>query len=161
MKVLYIPAIFILMMTLVGCNTPTVEENPGFIKSSTLDDSHPRARLVLGSKSLVGKVRMSNVRFRKVGQLTQSQFSVQNLSNERIHLEYRIEWESMEGFIVDQSGVWRQIILSPTQIETLSAVGKKPDADKIIINLRNPDDPFSYEGKTDSSSNSYNDAGEL
>jgi len=36
--------------------------------------------------------------------------------------------------------------LSPTQIDTIMATAKKPGASKIIINLRSPDDPFSYKG---------------
>lgn len=89
---------------------------------------------------------MSNVKLRKVGRLTEAQVAIQNMSNERLHLEYRVEWENVNGFIVDQSGVWRQLILSPTQIDTFSTVGKNPEAEKIIVNLRKSDDPFQFEG---------------
>lgn len=129
-----------------GCSQTPVSETPGFIPSSTLDETNPNARLVLGSKSLVARVRMSNVKLRKVGRLTEAQVAIQNMSNERLHLEYRVEWENVNGFIVDQSGVWRQLILSPTQIDTFSTVGKNPEAEKIIVNLRKSDDPFQFEG---------------
>lgn len=151
----------LLVLMLTACQPATVKDNPGFVKSATLDDTHPDARLVLGSKSLVGEVRMSNVKLRKVGTLTQAQVAIQNLSNKRYHLEYRVEWEDVDGFIVDQSGVWRQIILAPTQIETFMATGKKATAAKIIVNLRNPDDPFSFEGEKDTYSNSNSQSGDL
>ncbi len=44
--------------------------------------------------------------------------------------------------MVDQSGVWRRITLAPTQIDTFTSTGKKPDAAHIVVNLRLPDDPF-------------------
>jgi len=131
------------VLLLSGCQTPpTVAEHPGYISKSNLDDSDPRARLVLGSKALVGNIRMANLAFRKVGQFTQAQVGIQNLSNDRYNIEYRVEWEDANGFMVDQSGVWRRLTLSPTQIDTIMSTGKKPEAEKIVINLRLPDDPF-------------------
>jgi uncharacterized protein YcfL len=127
---------------LTACQVPTVAENPGFIARSTLDNSDPRARLVLGSRKLVGNIRMANLHFRKVWRLTQAQVGIQNLSNDRYTVEYRVEWEDKNGFMVDQSGVWRRMTLSPSQIDTISATGKVPEAEHIVINLRMPDDPF-------------------
>ena len=127
---------------LSGCQTPpTVAENPGFIQKDSLDNSDPRARLVLSSK-LVGNVRMANLKFRKVGRFTQAQVGIQNLTRHRYNAEYRVEWEDRDGFMVDQSGVWRRITLGPTQIDTFTATGKKPQAERIVVNLRLPDDPF-------------------
>ncbi len=126
-----------------GCQTPpSVSENPGYIARDTLDNSDPRARLVLGSNKLVGNVRMANLRFRKVGLFTQAQVGIQNLSNDRYNVEYRVEWEDESGFMVDQSGVWRRLTLSPTQIDTFTTTGKVQEAAHIVINLRMPDDPF-------------------
>jgi len=44
--------------------------------------------------------------------------------------------------MVDQSGVWRRLTLSPTQIDTFTTTGKVPEAEHIVVNLRMPDDPF-------------------
>ncbi len=130
-------------LLLGACQTPpTVAENPGYIANKTLDNSDPRARLVLGSNKLVGNVRMANLRFRRVGRFTQVQVGIQNLSNVRYNVEYRVEWEDRNGFMVDQSGVWRRLTLSPTQIDTFLATGKVPEAEHIVVNLRLPDDPF-------------------
>jgi len=127
-----------------GCSSPppTVAEHPGFIDKTTLDDSDPRARLVLGSKKLVGKIRMANLQFRKAGLFTQAQVGIQNLSKDRYNVEYRIEWEDAGGFMVDKSGVWHRMSLAPAQINTIMATGKVAEAEHIVVNLRVPDSPI-------------------
>jgi uncharacterized protein YcfL len=89
---------------------------------------------------------MANVNVRKVGSLSQANIAFQNISSERLHLEYRIEWEDKDGFVVDQSGAWRQIVLAPTQIDSVMSVGKTPNAEKVVVTLREPDDAFLYKG---------------
>ncbi|ARU59144.1 hypothetical protein OLMES_5160 [Oleiphilus messinensis] len=146
MKMRY--SIFLLILLLMsGCQQTPVAEYPGFKKTNTLDESHPQARLVLGSQSLVGKVKIANVKIKQVGKLKQANFAIQNISHERLHLEYRVEWEDEAGFIVDQSGVWRRIFLSPTQIESFLGVGKNPEAEKIVITFRIPHDIYSIDGR--------------
>lgn len=137
-----IPTLIVLVFMLAACKQASVAENPGFVKQDTLDDSHPRARLVLGSEKLVGNIRMANIRFRKVGLFTQAQIGIQNLSDVRYNLEYKIEWEDAGGFMVDQSGVWQRFTLSPTQIDTVTATGKVQEAHKVVFTVRLPDDPF-------------------
>ncbi len=142
-------ALLLLPLLVSACQSvpPTVAEHPGFIKGDKegdrqgIDDTHPRARLVV-SRKLIGHVRMANLKFRKVGRFTQAQVGIQNLSADRYNAEYRVEWEDKDGFMVDQSGVWRRITLAPYQINTFTTVGKKPEAEKIVVNLRLPDDPF-------------------
>ncbi|MCP3851480.1 MAG: DUF1425 domain-containing protein [Gammaproteobacteria bacterium] len=135
--------LFILVaLTIAACKPATVAENPGFVKQDTLDDTHPRARLVLGSEKLVGNIRMGNIRFRKVGLFTQAQVGIQNLSDVRYNLEYKVEWEDESGFMLDQSGAWQRFTLAPTQIDTVTSTGKVQDAYKIVITVRLPDDPF-------------------
>lgn len=125
---------------LAGCQT--VMPDTGYVAAPTIDASHPRARLILGSERLVDNIRMANVKFRKVGNFTQAQIGIQNLSDARYNLEYKIEWEDESGFMVDQSGVWRRFTLAPAQIDTVTATGKVPEAEKIVFTLRLPDDPF-------------------
>jgi len=131
-----------LLLMLVACKPATVAENPGYLKQDTLDDTHPRARLVLGSDKLVGNIRMANIKFRKVGLFTQAQIGVQNLSDVRYNLEYKVEWEDKNGFMLDQSGVWQRFTLSPTQIDTVTATGKVAEAYQVVFTVRLPDDPF-------------------
>jgi uncharacterized protein YcfL len=130
----------IIIMT--GCKPISVAENPSFVEQDTLDDTHPRARLILGSEKLVGNIRMANIHFRKVGLFTQTQVAIQNLSDVRYNLEYKIEWEDASGFMVEQSGVWQRFTLAPTQIDTVTSVGKVQEAYQIIFTIRLPDDPF-------------------
>ncbi len=137
----------LLSITLMACKPATVAENPNFVKQDTLDDTHPRARLVLGSEKLVGNIRMANIKFRKVGLFTQAQVGIQNLSDVRYNLEYRVEWEDKDGFMLDQSGVWQRFTLSPTQIDTITVTGKVQEAYKLVVNIRLPDDAFIINNK--------------
>ena len=139
---LKVPLLITSVFILIACKQVSVAENPGFVKHDTLDDSHPRARLVLGSEKLVGNIRMANIRFRKVGLFTQAQIGIQNLSDVRYNLEYKVEWEDATGFMVDQSGAWQRFTLAPTQIDTVTTTGKVPEAHQVVFTVRIPDDPF-------------------
>ncbi len=145
----YIKALMLisLFIFLVACKPASVAENPNYVKQDTLDDTHPRARLVLGSEKLVGNIRMANIKFRKVGLFTQAQVGIQNLSDVRYNLEYKVEWEDEGGFMLDQSGVWQRFTLSPTQIDTVTTTGKVPEAYKVVFTVRLPDDPFIINNK--------------
>ncbi len=140
-------SLVIMALTLLACKPASVAENPGFVKQDTLDDTHPRARLVLGSEKLVGNIRMGNIKFRKVGLFTQAQIGIQNLSDVRYNLEYKVEWEDESGFMLDQSGVWPRFTLAPTQIDTVTTTGKVQEAYKVVITVRLPDDPFIINNK--------------
>ena len=133
--------------SIVACKPVTVAENPNFLNQDTLDDTHPRIRLVLGSEKLVGNIRMANIKFRKVGLFTQAQVGIQNLSDVRYNLEYKVEWEDENGFMLDQSGVWQRFTLAPTQIDTVTTTGKVQDAYKVVFTVRLPDDPFIINNK--------------
>ncbi len=144
---LMLSLLLITVFSVSACKPATVAENPNFVAQDTLDDTHPRARLVLGSDRLVGNIRMANIKFRKVGLFTQAQIGIQNLSDVRYNLEYKVEWEDANGFMLDQSGVWHRFTLSPTQIDTVTATGKVQEAYKVVFTVRLPDDPFIINNK--------------
>ncbi len=125
-----------------GCTPQTVKEQPELIAGPSLDTSHPRAKLILGSEDLVGEIRISSPRFRPVGQLTQAQVTVQNLTDSRYTLEYRFGWEDSEGFKVGNPGSWHRFTLAPRQVETFNSTGKVPEATNIVFTVRLPDDVF-------------------
>jgi uncharacterized protein YcfL len=125
-----------------GCTPQMVNEQPELIAGPSLDTSNPRAKLILGSESLVGKIRISAPRFRRVGQLTKAQVTVQNLTDDRYTLEYRFGWEDSQGFKVGNPGSWYRFTLAPRQIETFSSTGKMPEATNIVFTVRLPDDVF-------------------
>lgn len=137
-----LPFLIGVFLFISACKPASVAENNNFVQQDTLDDSHPRARLVLGSKKLVGNIRMANIRFRKVGLFNQAQIGIQNMSDVRYNLEYKVEWEDANGFMVDQSGVWHRFTLAPMQIDTVTTTAKVQDADKIVFTVRLPDDVF-------------------
>jgi len=139
MQLLGVPMLVGLML---GCTPQTVREESGLIQGPSLDQSHPRATLVLGSERLVGEIRISSPRFRGVGQLTQAQATVQNLTDSRYTLEYKFDWQDSQRFAVGNPGSWQRFTLAPRQIETFSSTGKVPEATAIVFTVRLPDDVF-------------------
>ena len=105
-----------------------------------VDTSHPRAKLVLASNGLAGRIDLSQTRFRKLGTFTQAQVTVQNLTTDRYVLEYKFDWHDEDWFATGQKTVWRRFKLSPNQIEMVQSVGKTPEASHIVFTVRFPED---------------------
>ena len=105
-----------------------------------VDTSHPRAKLVLASNGLAGRIDLSEPRFRKLGAFTQAQVIVQNLSPDRYVLEYKFDWHDEDWFATAQKTVWHRFTLSPNQIETIQSMGKTPEASHIVFTVRFPED---------------------
>lgn len=112
------------------------------IEDKTIDTTHPRAELVLGSNKLLRKVVLTNVRFGNVGNFQRAEVGLQNLVEKRFSLEYRIDWQDKQGFTVNSNNAWHRIVLGPKQIKSLKSVGKVPEAYKIQVTVRYPDDLF-------------------
>ena len=105
-----------------------------------VDTSHPRAKLVLASNGLAGKIDLSETRFRKLGNFTQAQVTIQNRTLDPYVLEYKFDWHDEDWFATGQKTVWHRFKLSPNQIETLQSMGKTPEASGIILTVRFPED---------------------
>ena len=135
---------------LAGCNTTatTAESNIRHYRQNTIDDTHPRARLVLGSADLVGRIALVDVRMGNVGDLTRAEVSVQNLSNDRYTLEYVIRWEDRQGFDIKDNPVWKRFVLGPREIKSFQSVASNPDAYAFTMTVRLPDDIFIHQEKT-------------
>ena len=110
--------------------------------AQVIDSSDPRAKLVTGSEELLGKIKTKNPRFRTLGQLTQAQVMVVNLSEDRCTLEYKIDWEDDQGFNVNSINSWHRFTLSPRETKTITSTGKVPEARNIVFTVRRPDDIF-------------------
>lgn len=129
---------------ITGCSSvhPTTHQVSSAEFNQMVNDTDPRARLIIGSEDLLGKIVLSRPRFKPVGTLTQAQVYVQNLTEERYTLEYKIDWEDSQGFAIRGINAWRRFTLTPHQQEALVATGKKPEATNIVVTVRLPDDPF-------------------
>lgn len=132
----------LLMGSMVGCVAPQQGANVSYIKDKTIDASHPRATLVLASSQLLGKLIMTNVRFGAVGNFQRTEVSMQNLSKQKLILEYKIEWQDKDGFTINSNQAWHRFSLSPKQIQNVQSVGKDPAAYQIQVVVRLPDDLF-------------------
>lgn len=124
-------------LLLSGCSTvspPEIERT----RAVDVDDSHPRAKLVIGSTKLINKVVIVSPKFRRVGALTEASVAVQNMTSNTYNLECRFEWEDDEGFTVEGLSVWQPFTLTPNLVKKFSATGPNPSATRIIFTVRFP-----------------------
>lgn len=126
-------------LSLYGC-----QNNPAYSseKALVIEDSSSRARLVIGSDNLIGKIEIKKPRFRSLGQLTQAQVMVLNPTEDRYTLEYKFDWEDSQGFKADSMNSWHRFTLTPGETRTFTSTGKVPEATQIVFTLRLPDDVF-------------------
>lgn len=108
----------------------------------TIDTSDPRAKLVLASGDLLRKIGLGETRFRQVGQLTQAQVLVQNLTDDRYTLEHKFDWQGSQGFSESSISTWHRFTLAPRETKTFISTGKVPEAVNIVFTVRLPDDAF-------------------
>lgn len=125
-----------------GCTTVGPAVGQRTVPQPMIDTSHPQAKLITGSEKLLNNVAIIDPRFRKVGQLTQAEVTVQNLTENRYTLEYKYDWEDSQGFTVDSRSVWHRFTLTPHQTQRFQSTGKTPEATTIIFTVRFPDDAF-------------------
>ena len=143
MKKLYLSIILTFLMS--GCSAIGLQPNIQHHQQNTISTVHPRAQLVAASTSLVGELDMVNVRFGTVGQLQRAEVSIQNLSNKRYSLEYLYTWEDQQGFAINQNVVWKRFTLAPRAVKSFQTIGPTPDAYKVNMTVRLPDDIFIHQ----------------
>ena len=132
-----------LVFILSACSsTPMQGANINYQSQLTIDSSHPRATLILGTSELVDNVLLTNVRVAPVGLLTRAGIDVQNLTDNRYTLEYKVVWRDRQGFEVDASNVWHRFVLTPRKIKSIQTVGKIPEAYSVQFTVRFPDDLY-------------------
>lgn len=103
----------------------------------------PGVELVIGSSNLADAVRLFNARIGRVGVFKRGMVSVQNLTDDRVTLEYKFEWLDDEGFPVgDDAGIWERFSLGPREVRTFRSVGKSRRAASMRFTLRYPGDVF-------------------
>ncbi|MEM9439016.1 MAG: DUF1425 domain-containing protein [Pseudomonadota bacterium] len=130
------------LLTLVGCGSSDEPITTGFAKdinAEAVDESDPRAKLVLGQDVLRGRIYLENPRFRKVGAFTQTAVQVVNQSQDRFELEYRVTWFDDDDFEVE-SKAWRRFTLAGYEDKTIQASATRPEASKITLVVRFPDE---------------------
>ena len=144
MKIYKLIILYTVIALSISCTSinPTSHQVSETSLSHLVNRNHPRATLVIGSEDLLGNIAISDPRFKSVGSLTQAQVYVQNLSEDRYTLEYKIDWEDSNGFSIQGINAWRRFTLTPHQRNTLSATGKNANATNIVVIVRLPDDAF-------------------
>ena len=136
------------VLAFTGCNTAGGSDpNVRHYQQDTIDATNPRARLVLGSKDLVGQIALVDARLGSAGALAKGEVSVQNLSNNRYTLEYQYAWEDQEGFSISDNLVWKRFVLGPREIKSFRSVASDPKAHGFTMTVRMPDDLFIHQEK--------------
>lgn len=133
---------------LSACNTtPQSDPNVRHYQQNTINATNPRARLILGSKDLVGQIALVDARLGSAGALAKAEVSVQNLSNNRYTLEYQYAWEDREGFSISENRVWKRFVLGPRDLKSFRSVAGDPKAYGFTLTVRLPDDLFIHQEK--------------
>lgn len=148
-KLTMMTCVMLCSVGLSACKEVTTAGDPNIrnYNQNTVVTTNPRARLVLGSEKLIGEIAMVDVRLGTVGTLNRAEVSVQNLSNNRYSLEYRIAWEDQQGFSINDNTTWHRFTLAPREIRSFQSVGKTPDAYGLTFTVRLPDDLFIQQEK--------------
>ncbi|GAB6039527.1 DUF1425 domain-containing protein [Endothiovibrio diazotrophicus] len=129
----------------LGCQQTRSEsaDDGRYVAHPTIDRSqHPNATLIVGSTALLEKIKLIDPRLRQAGAFMQGQVTLQNLSDDRLALEYRITWEDDQGFQLDQEAMWTRIFLGPRQTRRIQSTGKQQQAGHMVVTVRAPDDYF-------------------
>lgn len=126
---------------LSGCGS-TKGANLKYKAQRTIDDTHPRATLILGSTELVDNILITNARVAEVGLLSRAGVDVQNLTDDRYTLEYKFVWRDKQGFEIDASNVWHRFVLTARKIKSFQSVGKMEEAYAVQFTVRFPDDLY-------------------
>lgn len=109
-------------------------------ESKMIDQSHPRARLIVGSKGLYKKVRLIKAKVVPFRKWMRGSATVQNLTDDRLVLEYKIDWYDDEGFIIGDGGIWERFALGPRELRPFKSLGKSKHASKMQFTVRFPGD---------------------
>ena len=145
MKILKSIGVFVgvgILAGVVGCTAAPKAAMQSRVSDDTVDATHPRAELVVGSKELLKKLVLTNVRFGDAGVFPRMQVAMQNVSNKKLVLEYKIEWQDDQGFAVNQNNAWHRFTLTPKQIQNIQSVGKVPEAYSVQVMTRLPEDIY-------------------
>lgn len=107
-----------------------------------IDESYPRARLIVGGKPLSKKILLTKARVAPFGKIMRGRASIQNLTDKAMTLEYKFDWYDDEGFIIGDGGIWDRIKLRAREIRPLKSLGKSKHASKMQLIVRYPGDIF-------------------
>lgn len=135
------------LLSLISAGQTPPAYGSEIMSTPTVDTSHPRAKIVVASEALVGQIVVIDPKFRELGKLTQTQLTLQNLTENRYTIEYKFDWEDAQGFKIEGPSVWRTQTMTPHLVTNLNSTGKTPQAKNIIFTIRFPDNVFIEQDK--------------
>ena len=105
-------------------------------QENLVDDSHPRATLILSSSQLGCEILLTDVTLGDRGLLARASVNVQNLTDKDVEFEYKFSWRDREGFPIERGNVWRYHSLIPHEGYRALSVGKSQEAYAITFLVR-------------------------
>jgi len=129
--------IFFVVILINGCRSTESMQS-----YKTIDQSHPRVRLIVGGSNLQNQIKLIKQQVAPFGKMMRGRASIQNLTDKRLVLEYKIDWFDDEGFIIGDGGIWERFSLGPRAIRSFKSLGKSKFASTMQFMVRFPDDTF-------------------
>ncbi len=135
--------VLVLIILMSGCVLGEKKHSSTeIVTSSNVYTVSSRANVVYGEESLPNFLTVSVPMFRKISQLSQTTFNIQNLTNDTINIEYRVRWKDESGFPLTISSAWEVHHFTPYEVLQVQSVGKDPNAYSINIQIRYPNNIF-------------------
>jgi hypothetical protein len=110
----------------------------------TIDQTHPRARLIVGSKGLHKKIHIIKAKVAPFRNWMRGQATIQNLTDKTLTLECKFDWLDDEGFLIGDGGIWQRFPIGPRDLRPFKSLGKSKYASKMQFTVRFPGDSLIY-----------------
>ncbi|MBI9076133.1 MAG: DUF1425 domain-containing protein [Desulfatibacillum sp.] len=107
-------------------------------QGTTVDDSHPGARLIIAGKDLHKQIKLVQLNMAPLGKLMRGQVQVQSITDNRLILEYKFDWLDKDGFLIGDGGIWEILALGPHEMRPIKSIGKSQGASKMQVTVRFP-----------------------
>lgn len=127
--------ISIIATSLVGLSLLVLVSFPITSIAGSMND----VEVLLSGPDLKADLDISNKVIRPIGQLKKAGFTIQNLSENTYHLEYQVVWFDRFTQTVS-TGVWYRFTLPPNMGKGITSLGKSPDSEKAVFQVRLPND---------------------
>jgi uncharacterized protein YcfL len=102
--------------------------------------SFPNVTTIISHRDLVNVIKIDNALVKGAGSLRKAQISVVNTSDQRLGLEYRMDWFDNDGFQLGDSGIWQRFTLGAFDSKSFTSLAKRRRANSVQFTVRLPSD---------------------
>ena len=103
----------------------------------TVDTGSGKTQVSEQSFFLARKIKVGEIKYRKIGDLTQAQIDLASQADSVVPLEVKGVWYDQNGFVVpDSKELWRLIIMNPHENKSMVFIAPRQDAVKLELTAR-------------------------